>query len=94
MYVISYDIERDKTRNKIAKTLEGYGKRVQYSVFECNISQDRYNILYAKLARLMENEAVGNIRFYNICHNCEVKIATIGVRDDLLSMDDQGFIIL
>ena len=37
MYVISYDISENKIRNKVAKILEGYGKRIQYSVFECDI---------------------------------------------------------
>ena len=33
MYVITYDISADKLRNKVAKLLEGYGRRVQYSCF-------------------------------------------------------------
>ena len=37
MYVVSYDITSDRLRNKIAKTLEGYGTRIQYSVFECRL---------------------------------------------------------
>ncbi len=41
MYVVSYDIGSDKLRNKVAKVLLGYGNRVQYSVFECHISQER-----------------------------------------------------
>ena len=32
-YVIAYDIPNDRRRQKIADLLEGYGKRVQYSVF-------------------------------------------------------------
>ena len=33
--VIAYDIVDDKHRTKISKLLEGYGERVNYSVFEC-----------------------------------------------------------
>ncbi|MBC7317262.1 MAG: CRISPR-associated endonuclease Cas2, partial [Chloroflexi bacterium] len=33
-YVISYDIPNDRHRLRIAHLLEGYGERVQYSVFE------------------------------------------------------------
>ena len=40
MYVISYDISENKIRNKVAKILEGYGKRIQYSVFECDIDEN------------------------------------------------------
>lgn len=34
LYLISYDITADKRRNALAKLLEGFGSRVQYSVFE------------------------------------------------------------
>ena len=45
-YVISYDIESDRTRRKLAKLLEGYGVRIQYSVFECNLTDKRFQKLY------------------------------------------------
>ncbi len=34
LYLISYDITADNRRNALAKLLEGFGSRVQYSVFE------------------------------------------------------------
>jgi CRISPR-associated protein Cas2 len=43
LYVISYDIPDDKRRKKIADLLEGYGQRVQYSVFECQLNREKYN---------------------------------------------------
>ena len=79
MYLISYDIEDNKIRNKIAKQLENYGCRVQYSVFECRITQKRFCELYEKLAILMEEENGGNNRFYYICENCTKKITTMGI---------------
>ena len=42
MYLVSYDIESDRLRKKISDTLENYGIRIQYSVFECEISEQRY----------------------------------------------------
>ncbi len=33
MFVIAYDIPDDGRRARVAKTLEGYGDRLQYSVF-------------------------------------------------------------
>jgi CRISPR-associated protein Cas2 len=32
-YILAYDITSDATRVKVAKTLESYGDRLQYSVF-------------------------------------------------------------
>lgn len=78
MYVVSYDITSDRLRNKIAKTLEGYGTRIQYSVFECRLGQKKYKELYRKLMQLMAETEEGSIRFYSVCENCEGKIRTIG----------------
>lgn len=32
-YLLAYDVESDARRNRVAKTLESYGDRLQYSVF-------------------------------------------------------------
>jgi len=34
-YLVSYDICNDKRLRQVAKTLSGFGYRIQYSVFEC-----------------------------------------------------------
>lgn len=79
MYVVSYDISSDRLRNKVAKTLLGYGKRVQYSVFECRISQNDFGEMYRKLAMLMADSEEGSIRFYQLCGKCENTIREIGI---------------
>ncbi len=94
MYVISYDIEKDKIRNKIARALEDYGQRVQYSVFECRINQKQYDRLYTRLAKLMTEEQEGNIRIYNICANCESKVATIGIKKSALTVGEEELFII
>ena len=69
MYLVCYDITSDRVRNQIVKTLEGYGRRVQYSVFECDLDEKRYKELYGKLLRIMQGVEAqnGNICFYYIC---------------------------
>ncbi len=76
LYLVSYDISRDKIRNKVASELENYGKRVQYSVFECELTESKLKKLYAKLLKLCAEE--GNIRIYMICENCRRKTRMIG----------------
>lgn len=49
LYVVTYDIPSDKRRQKVAKLLEGYGRRVQYSVFECLLSEVKYEELQKRL---------------------------------------------
>lgn len=79
MYLVSYDIESDRIRNKIAKTLEGYGRRVQYSVFECDLTHKRYQELYRELSAITKEMKDGDICFYYICKNCEAKKTVLGV---------------
>ena len=78
MYVISYDISHDKLRNKVAKTLQDFGSRVQYSVFECNINETKYRELHSKLVLLMTDVEDGSIREYHLCSSCNAKTVVIG----------------
>lgn len=74
MYVISYDITDNKLRGKIAKKLEGYGRRVQYSVFECEIKKNSFRQLYTELLTLLSGrEEEGSIRVYTLCENAAKK---------------------
>lgn len=53
LYVISYDICKDRRRNKVSKVLEGFGQRVQYSIFECYLNNTQLQILKTKLLKLI-----------------------------------------
>lgn len=48
-YLIAYDIPDDKRRTRLAKLLERYGDRVQYSVFVVESSPARFLRLRADL---------------------------------------------
>lgn len=37
-FIVCYDIAEPKRLRKVADILEGYGYRIQYSVFECPLS--------------------------------------------------------
>ena len=65
MYIVSYDIKSNKLRNKIAKVMEGYGIRVQYSVFECKLTKLQYEQMYEKLVNMMQDED-GNLSLIHI----------------------------
>jgi len=63
LYVITYDIPCDKRRKKVSEILQGYGQRVQYSVFECRLSKDKYQELCRQLKKKV-NLGEDSIRFY------------------------------
>ena len=82
MYVISYDISSNRLRNIIFKTLKNYGKHIQFSVFECELSNRQYSALYKELMELMQGQPEGNIRIYDLCEMCTRNIRVIGIADN------------
>ena len=76
IHIITYDIEDDKERNRVSKILEGYGIRVQESVFECNLNKMDYDELLNKLIKLADGNI--NIRIYPVCKDCYSKAVGIG----------------
>jgi CRISPR-associated protein Cas2 len=82
--VITYDISEDKRRTKIHKVLKSYGQWMQFSVFECDLTETQYARLRSRLSKLIKPEQ-DSIRFYFLCACCKNKVERIGgeqVRDD------------
>jgi len=55
-YLISYDICDPKRLRRVAKLLEGYGIRLQYSVFECVLDELRLRELQAELHPILHHD--------------------------------------
>lgn len=69
-FLVTYDIVDDKIRKKISDTLLDFGgTRVQYSVFECELTPSKFELLYKKLHKL--RKASDSIRYYFLCKRCE-----------------------
>ncbi len=75
--MIAYDISDDRRRTKVHKTLSGFGKWTQYSLFECYLTDKELVALRGKLDDLLEPDE-DSVRFYHICSACEAKVVTIG----------------
>jgi CRISPR-associated protein Cas2 len=75
--VVSYDVADDRRRHKVMKTLEGYGHRVQFSVFECELRPADLEKLKARLKTLIQ-PAEDDIRFYDLCESCQGKVTMLG----------------
>lgn len=94
MYLVSYDVTPDRLRGRIAKCLENYGKRIQYSVFECDIDEKRFKKLYGEVVKLCGDMPEGNIRFYYICQNCRPKMKMIGQEKPGVFRDNDDVIVV
>jgi CRISPR-associated protein Cas2 len=70
MYLaVCYDVASHRTRRRVVKVLEGYGRRVQKSVFECRLSDQQYAQLKSKLSQLFKKEG-DLVRYYRLCERC------------------------
>ncbi len=89
-YMVCYDISDDGRRREVQRTLKGYGKRVQYSVFDCNISDLQYRRLRDEILSRIDKDS-DSVRFYPICNACAGKIEYRGAGN--ISEDERFFIV-
>lgn len=55
-YVVTYDISDDKRRNRVFRTLHGFGDHVQYSVFFCELSDAEFVELRTRLRTAINHD--------------------------------------
>ncbi len=77
LVLVVYDIPDDRRRYKLSKFLEGQGRRVQKSVFECFMDLEEMRRLLPKVERLVEPKE-DNVRFYWMNESAMKHILTIG----------------
>lgn len=82
LYTVSYDLPDDKRRTKLAKLLINYGQRVQYSVFECYLDDERLSRLRGKINRILD-EKEDQVRIYRICAACQKRLEVHGLGEPL-----------
>lgn len=81
-YIVSYDIPNDRKRAKVAKVMLDFGSRVQYSVFECIIHDDKLlEKMTTKLSRIISEE--DSVRIYALCGKCEKVVKVLGGGDSV-----------
>ena len=75
--VVTYDIIDDKRRTRVARTMEDYGTRVQYSVFECILEEGLLTEMVKELTAHINHEE-DSIRFYVLCKGCVTSVKMLG----------------
>lgn len=90
-YLICYDVVKDNRRNKVAHLLEGYGLRVQKSVFECMLTEKQHEMLIRKLNKYL-NADEDQLRFYPMSGHTRRKVIILGLQPER-EIDDDAFIV-
>lgn len=93
--LISYDVENDRLRARLAKVLEAHGHRVQYSVFECHVSRGAYRSLLETIeafeTQAQQAEEAFSVRSYRLCERCTDRVDVVGKGD--VTTDPRYFLI-
>lgn len=88
--VVSYDIENDRVRTRLAKKLKDFGPRVQKSVFEADLSEEEFQRLLA-LLKEVPLKSEDSIRLYRLCTACCNRITIWGKGE--VSRDQDFYIV-
>jgi CRISPR-associated protein Cas2 len=77
LWIVAYDSPSSKRRRKIAQLLEGYGQRVQWSVFECRLQKQEINTLVGRLGRLMHGNE-DRVRLWPVPEASRARVIQLG----------------
>lgn len=88
-FTITYDITKNSKRNKLVKILEEFGERVQYSIFEFELTEAQYINL---MKRLKEKDFLkpdlehpdDSINVYHFDENTKKKIQRYGKKEPII----------
>lgn len=76
--VVAYDIESNARRQRLVRLLEGFGERVQRSVFECDLNGRELGLLLERLRRFARPEDA--IRVYRLPPHVAAATLVLGGR--------------
>ena len=80
--VMTSDIGGQRRLRRVAKTCLDYGKRVQFSVFECDVDSAKWTVLRNKLIKEI-NQEKDSLRFYFLGSNWKRRIEHIGAKEPI-----------
>lgn len=75
-HLIAYDVRSEQRLRRVARHLEGYGERVQLSVFRCRLTSRARARLLWELAGILAQE--DSLLVLPLCERCESQVCVCG----------------
>jgi CRISPR-associated protein Cas2 len=75
--VVAYDLPDNRRRTKLFKTMKGFGKHTQFSVFECELPEHHFRKMLAAIEKIMMGSE-DNIKVYVLCRDCLKVVRLMG----------------
>jgi len=79
-YLVAYDVREPRRLRRVAKQLEGYGQRLQYSLFRCRLHSRELERLQWELAKILEAE--DDLLVIGLCGDCARKVRVRNAKTD------------
>lgn len=79
-YLVSYDVREPRRLKRVAKCLEGYGTRIQYSVFRCRLHPRELERMHWELTKILDS--VDELLIIGICDSCASRIRIKGEKNN------------
>lgn len=82
LVLVTYDVHTEtevgkRRLRRVAKVCKNFGQRVQYSVFECKVTQSQFEELERQLLQIIDKDE-DNLRFYRLLEPVEKYIKEYG----------------
>ncbi|CAK0779643.1 CRISPR-associated endoribonuclease Cas2 [Azospirillaceae bacterium] len=92
-FVACYDVANNRRRRKIVEILDGYGARVQESVFEMLLDCKLLEAVVAAVSKVMDGKE-DRITFYPVCRACEGRRIDLGLAAEKPPPGREKYIII
>jgi CRISPR-associated protein Cas2 len=76
-YVVCYDVPDDGRRTRLARVLDGYGRRVQYSVYEAVLDRVLFDNLLGRIVSVID-AGTDRVAIYPVCAACAGRRLALG----------------
>lgn len=86
-YLVCYDIRDPERWRPAYRLLQGYGQRIQYSIFRCKLSAKDVEQLRWELTQLLSKE--DSLLIIGICDACVKRIGAINRPEEWTSDEDR-----
>ena len=74
-HLVCYDVRDPKRLRKTAKLLEGYGERVQFSIFRIRVTEHKLQKIRWKLSEILFED--DDLLIIPLCSRCSSKIGDL-----------------
>lgn len=89
-YIVAYDLTDDRRRDRLARTLLDYGKRIQHSVFAVHLDEELFERMLARVKSVIDEDE-DRVHVFRICGACEERVITFGQGE---MPEDPDFVII